>query len=477
MMFFRPIPPPGYICYGDFIILSALISSYDGYKCIHSRYININATLSSTIQEFYWNDDGSGADDDVQVNKISTNGYPNQYYRSSHIYDSLISNPHGSFALDPISNTSIADIKSIMNNKCLDVINGLNISGTNVQMYECNNENAQKWYYNPSTQQFKTIYGKCLDLVDGNNDDGTNIQIFECNDGDGQKWLINPDGTISNINGGCLDIWEYNHDNGANVALYTCHNGRNQIWISSIFGIHNDVLDWVASKYAPILKFDRDASGYGYPMNAQLYIDNNCDDGDICENNNLDISSNPTYYRLLSSSLESGNFDILFWWFYGYQHPCAFGEGSHRGDWERIVIHINNWQISSVAYHQHGGHYEVFNFDNDIDIFINIHTIVFVGKIAHGSYFDNRDEIGGGCGYFYDWRNPGPSLWTLQNVINLETSTQDWIINNIKVPRDCCANPLTDIDNTYGCDDCGCNYEDCNSDWELLFNPLDCIAC
>ena len=209
-------------------------------------------------------------------------------------------------------------------------------------------------------------------------------------------------------------------------------------------------------------------------MNAQTYVDNGCDDGNICSNTNLDTSSNPTYYRILTSDDSSGNFDILYWWFYGYQYECFgdWGWGSHRGDWERIIVHIKNWDIDQVTFHQHGGHYTT----NDINRDGN-HVIVFVGKQSHGSYFDGRDGIGGGCGYFYDWRNPGPSLNTWNNLIDLETSTDSWIVNNIKVPRDCCSNPLNDKTNHYGCDDCGCHYKDCDDDWDLIWWPIDCIKC
>eukprot|EP01083_Nonionella_stella_P200588 734450_1 len=155
-------------------------------------------------------------------------------------------------------------------------------------------------------------------------------------------------------------------------------------------------IDFVKT-YAPILKFDRAASSYGYPMNAQLYI-NNGQNGN--ENNILNTVSNPTYYRAVQCDVYS--IKIVYWWFYGDQKDCILDQGGHNGDWERIIVEITNNQITKVTYHQHGGHYTL----NVFDIYCEgNHPIVYVGKIAHGSYYDSND-FGGSCGYFYDYRNP-----------------------------------------------------------------------
>merc|ERR1712079_288628 len=128
---------------------------------------------------------------------------------------------------------------------------------------------------------------------------------------------------------------------------------------------------------------------------------------------------------------------------------------------------------------QHGGHYTL----NEWDIYTEgTHPIVYVGKIAHGSYYDFND-VGGGpltCGYFYDYRNPASSndfLRTHYNLIDLDTSNEQWIKNNIHI---CCANPLTHLKDNMcveqGCDDLGCNVMDCDSTDELIFSSWNCIG-
>lgn len=160
----RPIPPPGYICYGDYVRAHSYDepTSADGYKCIHSRYVHFDNELSTTSQELWWNDIKSGADDDIQVIKITctTNHFPHQYYRSHDQHRRHIGTHSnwGSIEIIPIAETEYIPIKSLMNGKCLVVADDKNIDGANIIMYDCNGADGQKWKYNPSTRQFKSFF-------------------------------------------------------------------------------------------------------------------------------------------------------------------------------------------------------------------------------------------------------------------------------------------------------------------------------
>ena len=159
-------------------------------------------------------------------------------------------------------------------------------------------------------------------------------------------------------------------------------------------------------KYSPVLKFD--GSAEGYPMNAQIYLDHRCGGKHRCQNNQLDAVSNPTYFRILQSDEQNRTMDIAYWWFYGYQSACEpiKNLGAHDGDWEHIIVHVNDLMLETVTYFQHDGHYTTSGFER-----IDAHPVVYVGKVAHGSYHNRTPHgIGGGCGYFWDWRNPGHTL-------------------------------------------------------------------
>ena len=229
-----------------------------------------------------------------------------------------------------------------------------------------------------------------------------------------------------------------------------------------------DGISEMATKFAPVLAFDDDAEGY--PISFS-----NGENG-WSQNNNLDIISNPIYYKEDKCSTDE-IYKIIYHIYYGYQAPCIddFADllpdnGEHGDDWETIMVHIskNTNQLVSVVYHQHGGHYTVGI--DDIDKY-NEQPVAYIGKLSHGSFHDEND-FGGGCGYFYDLREPSHSnndyLFTNFNLINLD-------INNVNQqgndPSQCGVN-----DGTYGCDDAGCEWEDCDSINEKIYNFYDCIA-
>ena len=117
-----------------------------------------------------------------------------------------------------------SEIISLFDGKCLDVLNNSNEDETNVQVYDCNGSDAQKWIYLPSTKEIKNINGKCLDLLYNDNSDGANIQIYHCtgNNNGAQMWDIDPEtGYIFNSinNNICINIG--NADN--NVNIWSCN--------------------------------------------------------------------------------------------------------------------------------------------------------------------------------------------------------------------------------------------------------------
>ncbi|MCM1227986.1 MAG: RICIN domain-containing protein [Clostridium sp.] len=87
-------------------------------------------------------------------------------------------------------------ITSYFNSKCLDV-NGGQDANSNVGTYAPNNSNAQKWYIVKNGSNYRLMPAcsntRSLDIVGGNTNtaNGTNIQIFENNDTNAQSFKIN----------------------------------------------------------------------------------------------------------------------------------------------------------------------------------------------------------------------------------------------------------------------------------------------
>lgn len=70
--------------------------------------------------------------------------------------------------------------------KCVDVNAANNANGTPVQLYTCNQTNAQIWTVGDDLRAL----GKCLDVTAAGQADGTKIQLYDCNGTGAQKWTL-----------------------------------------------------------------------------------------------------------------------------------------------------------------------------------------------------------------------------------------------------------------------------------------------
>ena len=94
---------------------------------------------------------------------------------------------------------------------------------------------------------------------------------------------------------------------------------------------------------------------------------------------------------------------------------------------------------------------------------------MYVGKVAHGSYYDQTPpDIGGGCGYFWDYRRPDISLNSWHNLIDLTTTKEEWLVDNRNIFYSPTSNPLNETAVISGYDSCGIYYKTCSTFMELL---------
>ncbi|MFG1602959.1 ThuA domain-containing protein [Actinoplanes sp. NPDC049265] len=113
-------------------------------------------------------------------------------------------------------------------NKCLDVDGAKTADGTKIQLYTCNNSNAQVWTRTGNT--FRAL-GKCLDVEGGKTVDGTKAQLYTCNNSGAQNWTPQSNGTIVNPQSGkCLDVSDANPADRQQIHIWTCTAAANQIW-------------------------------------------------------------------------------------------------------------------------------------------------------------------------------------------------------------------------------------------------------
>ena len=127
---------------------------------------------------------------------------------------------------------------SLNQNQVIDVSAASKLNGTNIALWEKNNNNAQTWYIKHIGNGYYTIVSSMniktsLDLANGNTSNGTNIQLWKTNNSDAQTWKFVDDQngylSIKSKKGNiCLTTKNGNYSNGTNIQIETCNNSQNQ---------------------------------------------------------------------------------------------------------------------------------------------------------------------------------------------------------------------------------------------------------
>lgn len=127
---------------------------------------------------------------------------------------------------------------SIDINKVLDVKNGSTSNGTNVQLWNNNDTEAQKWKIKKREDGYYSIIclksNKALDVINAEFASGTKLQQYTYDGGNAQKWQIEYEGSSryeikskgnTNLN---VDVSEGSSNEGTLIQIYTDNNTVSQ---------------------------------------------------------------------------------------------------------------------------------------------------------------------------------------------------------------------------------------------------------
>lgn len=128
----------------------------------------------------------------------------------------------------------------LQSGKVMDVSGGSSANGANVQLYQSNSTNAQRWRVTHDSKGYVTLTnagsGKVLDVNGASTADGANVQQYASNGTWAQKWIAvkNADGSYTFYSGmhdrKVLDVYGGMTSNGANVQLYAGNGTKAQRW-------------------------------------------------------------------------------------------------------------------------------------------------------------------------------------------------------------------------------------------------------
>jgi len=182
-------------------------------------------------------------------------------------------------------------IQSALGTFALDVACGSTANGANVQLYEYNGTNAQKWHLDYDENGRYTITnigsGKPLDLSWAKAWYGQNVQQYRAKGTDAQKWIITAQGSKYKIASAVdslfvLDVAYGRAENGANVQVYYDKGTTAQrfgfMTLSPVLPASDEVADGVyeiAAGSDNSFVLDVAGGSVGNGANVQLYKSNN----------------------------------------------------------------------------------------------------------------------------------------------------------------------------------------------------------
>lgn len=111
---------------------------------------------------------------------------------------------------------------------CLDDRNASTANYNPIQVYTCNNTNAQQWTVE-SNGALQTL-GMCMDVNGGNTTNGTVVDLYTCNGTGAQDWVAQPSGDLVNPQSGkCLED-NGNGASGTQLIIDNCNGAADQRW-------------------------------------------------------------------------------------------------------------------------------------------------------------------------------------------------------------------------------------------------------
>jgi putative alpha-1,2-mannosidase len=154
---------------------------------------------------------------------------------------------------------------------CIDDSQSSTTPGNPVQIWGCDNTDAQSWTIAPNGT-ISTL-GLCLDVTDSGTSNGTLIDLYTCNGSGAQQWESAADGALENPESGlCLEDPNASTTQGTQLQLYTCNQSAAEDWTlpAAPAGRSGAITSGVSSS----LCVDDQGSGTGNGTAIQIYTCN-----------------------------------------------------------------------------------------------------------------------------------------------------------------------------------------------------------
>ena len=123
----------------------------------------------------------------------------------------------------------IVNLRSVLNNKCLEIRDSNPANGAYVGMWDCWGGLATYWFfYGDEIRSMRN--GKCLEVRDSKVHNGALVSMWDCWGGAATHWYRDGDLIRSKLNNKCLEVRDSNIANGAVVSMWDCWGGAATRW-------------------------------------------------------------------------------------------------------------------------------------------------------------------------------------------------------------------------------------------------------
>lgn len=174
-------------------------------------------------------------------------------------------------------------------NKVLDLYSGKSYNNNNIQLYQYNDSNAQKWYIKNAGDGYYSITSLIdenfsLDVKSAGRSNGTNVQLYQYNSSNAQKWYIKDAGDgyyylVSKCNNLYMDVKGGSTRNSTNIQMYKGNGTKAQKFklieiINGSYSIEDGIYK-ISSKIDKNYVFDINNNNPQNRANVLLKKDNN----------------------------------------------------------------------------------------------------------------------------------------------------------------------------------------------------------
>ncbi|EKM79676.1 hypothetical protein AGABI1DRAFT_114159 [Agaricus bisporus var. burnettii JB137-S8] len=151
----------------------------------------------------------------------------------------LLSNGLGGLASPVVPRQKVGPVGTLhpisSSEKCIDVRGAAFENGTAVQIFDCNDSDAQNWMIQRGVAGHIEVEGTgfCLD-AGSSPANGVGMKIWQCFDNlPAQQWTYNSENQIKLADKDfCLDLTDGNSGNSNQLQIWECSTGnRNQVWL------------------------------------------------------------------------------------------------------------------------------------------------------------------------------------------------------------------------------------------------------